>query len=133
MKNSRKIVGVILGICTFVVVCSVVVEDHNITYLDAMQNSTFEYYDQVYFNDYMDDDDKVVEEGMFNTYSLGKHHTTIYYTVGNDFYGLNVAYEVVDTTKPILMCRSSYTIVCGMILIMNLYLFMVIILIKCQF
>ena len=75
-----------------------------------------EYAKKVYLHDLINDFDreKIISENiLLDTYSLGKHIQKIEYSVENEIITENIEYNVVDTTKPLLLVSSSYTITEG--------------------
>ena len=79
-------------------------------------DTNVEYAKKVYLHDLINDFDreKIISENiLLDTYSLGKHIQKIEYSVENEIITENIEYNVVDTTKPLLLVSSSYTITEG--------------------
>lgn len=92
--------------CSFVDPNLEVVEGFQVTYGEGV----FEYYEDVLYGDFFDEEDVEVEVGYFDTTQLGEYTIEFEYILRGKTYCLDVDYEVVDTVEPIIFSSGSYTI-----------------------
>lgn len=87
----------------------------NVFHLDVKNNVEFEYASDVYIDSLVNSNDiRIInEEQELDTYSLGEHTFNIEYIKDETKYNEEIKYNVVDTTKPLVLINSSYTITKG--------------------
>ncbi len=81
--------------------------------LSLNQNAEFEYASDIYLFDLIDENDLShiqTENIKLDTMSLGEHSFNITYEDRGNKYESEIKYTVVDTTKPLLLVSSSYTV-----------------------
>lgn len=79
--------------------------------ITAKKDLTFEYAEKVKLYDLVNSDRGIIDNNDYiDTYKLGNNEITINYTNSkNEKDKVNVTYNVVDTTKPIILLSSSIT------------------------
>ncbi len=88
-------------------------KDVEVFNLELNQNNEFEYASDIYLFDLINESDLnhiQTENIKLDTMSLGEHNFTITYTDKGNLYESEIKYKVVDTTKPLLLVSSSYTV-----------------------
>ena len=80
--------------------------------LEVKENLTFEYASNIYLYDLVDSrDSKIISENIkLDTLELGTKNISIQYQNSNETITKNIIYEVVDTTKPLVLINSTLTV-----------------------
>jgi len=81
-------------------------------YLNYSQ-TFFEYGENIYLSDILENKDVIYDDQKIDTLSLGKNDININYELDNQKYYDIFSYEIVDTTKPLVWLSSSYTVTKG--------------------
>lgn len=88
------------------------VETKEVLNLNINRNLKFEYAKEVDIHDFINDEDiEIISKNTkINTFILGKNKIKINYKKNNRNLYDEIIYEVVDTTKPLVLINSSYTV-----------------------
>lgn len=105
---------ILLIICLLFLVCGCNKEEKEIipsNEITAKKDLTFEYAEKVKLYDLVNSDRGIIDNNDYiDTYKLGNNEITINYTNSkNEKDKVNVTYNIVDTTKPIILLSSSIT------------------------
>ena len=104
----------LLIICLLFFICGCNKKDKEITpsnEITAKDNLTFEYAEKVKLYDLVNNDRGIINNNDYiDTYKLGNNEITINYTNSkNEKDKVKVSYNIVDSTKPIILLSSSIT------------------------
>lgn len=73
----------------------------------------FEYNDDISLSEYVNNVDVKIENTVIDTSSLGLKSVNVVYSFQENEYFKQITYNIVDTTSPVLMVASSYSIEVG--------------------
>ena len=86
-------------------------DDENTNNIEITQDLNFEYASNIYLHDLIKSDTKIISENtLIDTSSIGEHEVTIKYEY-DSVKSLNIKYNVVDTTKPVINLSNMSTYV----------------------
>ncbi len=89
--------------------------EFNDTYYTYEDNLSYEYYEEINLEDILvfSKNAKLITSSFIDTKKLGNNKYTFEYIVDEKKFTGNISYEVVDTTKPLILNSSNYTIKTG--------------------